>query len=104
MGLAVALVGLGNVEEIGDVAPAALEHGPACGALGHALEDQPLYRGDLSPEALVGFHHQLDSRSVADELVGPEADRRALEAVVAHPLDVLPGDDPARAGHDAPVV
>src|SRR5437773_7442330 len=46
----------------------------------------------------------LDAGSVAHELVGPEADRRALEAVVAHTLHVLLRHDPARAGHDAPVV
>ena len=40
---------------------------------------------------------------VADELVGPEADRVLLEAVGAHLLHVLLGDDPARAGRVGPV-
>ena len=69
----------------------------------HALEDQALDRGHLAPVALVGLHHQLDARIVADELVGTEPDGVLLEAVVAHLLDVLLGHDPAGPGHHGAV-
>ena len=94
---------LRSVEEVGQVHLAALEHGHPRGGLGHALVDQPLDRGHLAPVTLVGLHHQLDARRVADELVGPEAHRILLEAVGAHLLHVLLGDDPARAGRVGPV-
>ena len=40
---------------------------------------------------------------MTDELVGAEADRLPLEAVVADPLDVLLGHHPARAAHQRSV-
>src|SRR4030095_12980120 len=74
--------------------------GPGCPRrlFGQATEDEPLDARRFAPVALVGFQYELDARVEAHELVGPGADRRLLEAVVADLLDVLLGHDPARAG------
>ncbi len=102
-GILLDVLRLRGVEEVGEVHLAALEHGQARVGVGHALVDQPLDRGHLAPVALVGLHHELDAGGVADELVGPEADRVLLEAVGPHLLHVLLGGDPARAGRVGPV-
>src|SRR5581483_4823562 len=98
------LLRLGRVEQVGDVDLPALQHGHARERLRHHLEDEPLDGRHLAPVAVERLHDELDTRRVADELVRPEADRMLLESRVAHLLHVLPGHDPAGAGHDAGVV
>ena len=85
-------------QEVNDVGVAALESGRARRLVGHALEDEPLHAGHLAPVALERLHDDLDAGRRADEPVGPGADRRFLEALVADFLDVLLRHDPARAG------
>ena len=77
---------------------AALEHGQAREVLGDHLPHQALDRRGLPPVAVVRLEDQLDARVERRELVGPGADRRLLEALVADLLDVLLGHDPGRAG------
>src|SRR5213596_1382303 len=68
------------------------------GELGsHWSEDEALHARRLAPVALEGFQHELDPRRERDELVGTGPDRRLPEPVLAHSLDILPGDDPGRA-------
>ena len=57
-------------------------------------EHQALHVGGLAPVALERLHHQLDARVERDEPVGPGADRRLLETVVAHVFDILLRHDP----------
>ncbi len=61
-------------------------------------EHEPLDAGGLSPVLVEGLHDQLDARRERHELVGPRADRRLLEALVADLLHVLLGHDPAGPG------
>ena len=90
------LLRLRHVEDVRNVDLAAFQHRRARGGLRHALEDQPLHRRHLAPVALVGLHDQLDARRVAHELVGAEADRMLLEALVSDLLDIfLRHDQPA---------
>ena len=103
VGITLDLLRLGDVAEVGNVDLAPLQHGEPRGALRHALVDQPLHRGDLPPVALVGLHHELDTGSVAHELVGPEPHGGILEAVVPHALDVFLGHDPAGSRHHGAV-
>ncbi len=63
-----------------------------------ARETKSLDVGDLAPVPLERFHHQLDPGIEAHEFVRSGADRRLLEAVVTHLLDVSLGHDPAGAG------
>ena len=91
------------VEQVGDVRLAALDHGQPRRRLQHALEHQALDARHLAPVPLVGFHHELDARLLADELVGPETDRMLQEAVLADLLDVLLGHDPGGAGGEGAV-
>ena len=79
-----------------DVHLAALEHGQPRQVLRNDPPDQSLDRGRLAPVAVVRLQHQLHARVERRELVGTGADRSLLEALVADPLDVLLGDDPAR--------
>ena len=97
------LEGLRDVQQVGDVDLAPLQHRRSRGGIRDALEDEPLHRRHLAPVRLVGLHDQLDARRVAHELVGPQADRLLLEAVVADLLDVLLRHDPARAAHEGAV-
>ena len=70
---------------------------------GDRLEDEPLYVWNLPPVLLVRFQHQLHARGEGYEPVGPGADGELLEALVADLLHVLPWDDPAGSGGQAPV-
>src|SRR5207245_3774012 len=88
----------GAAKEVHDVRLTALEGCRARRLVRHAPEDQPLDARRLPPVALEGLDDDLDTRRGADELVGPRADRRFLEALVADFLDVLLRHDPTRAG------
>ena len=98
------LLGQLALEQVDDVRLAALEHGETSGLVGDRLEDEPLHARDLPPVLLVGLQHQLDARGEGHEAVGTGPDGALLEAVVADLLHVLPRDDPAGAGGQAPVV
>ena len=90
---------LGPVEEEGKVRLAALEHGQARGAVGHALEGQPLDVGRVPPVAGEGFEDHVYAGPLAHELVRTGADGLLLEAVRADLLEVFPGqDDPGGRG------
>src|SRR5207244_2241204 len=62
------------------------------------LEDEPLDARRLPPIALERLKRQLDAGSERDKLVGPSADRRLFEPVVADLLDVFFWNDPAGPG------
>src|SRR5215467_9764667 len=57
----------------------------------------------LVPVALIRLKHQLYTWREGDEAIGARANRRLLEAVLAHALDIVPGDDPAGARRQGPV-
>src|SRR5256712_4412269 len=97
-GTALNVLGHGAGQEIGDVDLAVLEGGRARRLLRQTPKDQSLDVGDLAPVPLERFHHQLDPGIEAHEFVRSGADRRLLEAVVTHLLDVSLGHDPAGAG------
>ena len=102
-GIPLHLLGLRDFQQVGDIDFPPLQHRRSRGGVGDALEDQPLHRGHLAPVALVRLHDQLDARRVTHELVGAEADGVLLEALIAHPLDILLRHDPARAAHQRSV-
>ena len=83
---------------VGDVDLAALEHGQPGGGVGDPLEHQALHARRLAPVPVEGLEHQLHAGRDGDEAVGPGADRRLLEAVLADLLDVLARNDPRRPG------
>ena len=85
------------VDRVGDVRLTALEHGQARHRVRDRLEDEALHARRLAPVPLERLEHQLDARRERDEPVRAGPDRRLLEAVLAHLLDVLPGDDPRGA-------
>src|SRR4030095_11571653 len=82
---------------VGEVDLTAFECSQARDLVRHGLEYQALHARRLAPVALGRLEHQLHPRREGDEAIGPRADRRLLEAVLAHVLDVVPGDHPARA-------
>src|SRR5260370_385171 len=55
-----------------------------------------LAANDPSTQTVDGLRHAPDGGREGDERVGAAAHRRLLDPVVAHFLDVLPGDDPGR--------
>jgi hypothetical protein len=66
------------------------------GLVGDYLEYQAFDAGGLAPVLVEGFDDQLHPRGERDEFVGPGADRRLLEALVADLLDIfLRHDQPA---------
>jgi hypothetical protein len=92
------LLGERASDRVGHVDLAALERGQPRRLVRDHLEDEPLHGRDLSPVLVEGLERQLHTGVEGDELVGPGAHRRLLEAVLAHALDVLLRHDPARAG------
>ena len=86
-----------TAQRVGDVDLAALQHRQARQILGHGLPHQALHRGGLAPVTIVRLQRELDPRVERRELVRPRSDWRLLEALVADLLDVLLGNDPARA-------
>ena len=85
-------------ERVGDVGLAPLEHGQARRLVRDRAEHQALHRGAFAPVAVERLEHQLDPGGERDEAIGPGADRRLLEAVLAHPLHVALGNDPGGPG------
>src|SRR3989442_8210694 len=92
------VLGDGPGQQVRDVDLALLEGGGPRGLLGPAPEHESVHARRLAPVAFVSLAPRLHARVEAHELVGPGADRRLLEAVVAHLLDVLLRHDPARPG------
>src|SRR5213078_902220 len=75
----------------------AFERGGTRGLLGHRAHDQTLDARGLPPITVEGLERDLHARGERHHAVGPGADRRLLEAVLADLLDVVLGHDPAGA-------
>src|SRR5439155_19938578 len=86
-----------TAQRVRDVDLASFEHRQACEILRHGLPYQALDRRGLAPVAIVRVQHELDPGVERRELVRAGADGRLLEALVTDLLDVLLGNDPARA-------
>src|SRR5437870_876552 len=87
-------------------APLPERHRDRAGArrpVAQATEHEPLNARHLAPVPFVRLEHELDARGEAHEAVRPRADRRLLEAVVTHLLDVFLRHDPAAAGRGSTV-
>src|SRR6185436_15630574 len=87
-------------DRVADIRVTALQHDQPRGDVRHRLEDQALHARRLAPVPVDGLDHELDAWRERDEAIRAGADRRLLEPIVAHTLDVLLRDDPARARRD----
>src|SRR5262249_52794074 len=92
------LLGEFSGHRIGDVDLAPLECREPRRLVWDQPKDQALHVRDLAPILVECFDNQLLARREGDEFVRPGPDRRLLEAVFAHPLDVFLWHDPARTG------
>src|SRR3989441_179543 len=88
------LFGERAANRVDDVHLTPLQRGQPRRLIGKHLEDQALHTRGLTPVLVEGLQHELNARGERDELVGPGADRRLLEALVAHFLHILPRYDP----------
>ena len=91
-------LGIGPPEPVRDVRFAALQLHQPRRFVGHRLQDDALHRRHLPPVAVIRFDHELDAGVEGHEAIGPGADRRLLEPVVADALDVLLRHDPGGTG------
>ena len=92
------LLGERAAHGVHDVDFTALEGDQPRGLVGDHLEDEPLDGWFLAPIAVERLHDELHPGSERCEPVRSGADRRLFEAFVADLLDVLLGNNPARAG------
>src|SRR5262249_53525600 len=82
-------LGMGPVQEVGDVHLAALERGRPRGFVRDAPQHEPLHGRRLAPVTVEGFEDELDAGLEAHELVGPGPDGRLPVPVLTHLLEVL---------------
>src|SRR5262249_41145576 len=92
-------LGVGTVEDVGDIGLAGFQHQGARGCFRDALHHQCLHVRHASPVAVVSLHLDLHARLLADELVGAGTDWMFLEAIVSDTREiVLWHDDAGGAG------
>src|SRR6266446_9899699 len=92
---ALQLLGELAADRVGDVDLAAFECREPRRLVGYDLEDDAFDAGGLAPILVERLHDELDARRERDEFVGPGADRRFLEPLVADLLDVFLWHHPA---------
>ncbi len=85
-------------DPIGDIDLAVFERRQPCRLVGDGPDHHAFDARRLAPVLVEGFEHQLDAGIERHEFVGPSADRRLFEPVLADLLDVFLRHDPTRAG------
>ena len=96
LGIPFHLLGGLDIQVVGDIDLARLQHGQPRRRLRDTFKDQALHMGHFAPVVLNGLHDQLDARRMADKLIGPQPDGMLLKTVIADLLQILFRHDPGQ--------